>query len=200
MNSLTKLREQKVGTKYARNNDETTMAVPGSEKARTGVMPCRPFSCPSWARTRTLLIQSQACCQLHQGAVPNCSSRPRSAGGAIYPLPRLLLNPDRGTALRPVRPRCALSYGRHPNPAPPKMKTPRKFRGVSPSGSGSSVLFCTLPTFISALGMPRAPSLELSVLPSGGGQFPIAVRVTPRHWNSPSYHQGARRESWLLRT
>jgi hypothetical protein len=25
-------------------------------------------SCPSWARTRTLLIQSQACCQLHQGA------------------------------------------------------------------------------------------------------------------------------------
>src|ERR1041384_7832536 len=24
--------------------------------------------CPSWARTRTLLIQSQACCQLHQGA------------------------------------------------------------------------------------------------------------------------------------
>src|SRR6266567_3431632 len=26
-------------------------------------------SCPSWARTRTLLIQSQACCQLHQGAV-----------------------------------------------------------------------------------------------------------------------------------
>jgi hypothetical protein len=28
----------------------------------------RPY-CPSWARTRTLLIQSQACCQLHQGAV-----------------------------------------------------------------------------------------------------------------------------------
>jgi hypothetical protein len=26
------------------------------------------FNCPSWARTRTLLIQSQACCQLHQGA------------------------------------------------------------------------------------------------------------------------------------
>ena len=25
--------------------------------------------CPSWDRTRTLLIQSQACCQLHQGAV-----------------------------------------------------------------------------------------------------------------------------------
>ena len=28
-----------------------------------------PSNCPSWARTRTLLIQSQACCQLHQGAV-----------------------------------------------------------------------------------------------------------------------------------
>src|SRR5687767_1830420 len=26
------------------------------------------LGCPSWARTRTLLIQSQACCQLHQGA------------------------------------------------------------------------------------------------------------------------------------
>src|SRR5436190_7459977 len=25
-------------------------------------------NCPSWARTRTLLIQSQTCCQLHQGA------------------------------------------------------------------------------------------------------------------------------------
>src|ERR1043166_2832662 len=29
----------------------------------------RRSSCPSWDRTRTLLIQSQACCQLHQGAV-----------------------------------------------------------------------------------------------------------------------------------
>ena len=35
-----------------------------------GVSRCRYFSCPSWARTRTLLIQSQTCCQLHQGAVP----------------------------------------------------------------------------------------------------------------------------------
>src|SRR5690242_14104434 len=30
---------------------------------------CSGTYCPSWARTRTLLIQSQACCQLHQGAV-----------------------------------------------------------------------------------------------------------------------------------
>jgi hypothetical protein len=28
----------------------------------------RASDCPSWDRTRTLLIQSQACCQLHQGA------------------------------------------------------------------------------------------------------------------------------------
>jgi hypothetical protein len=28
-----------------------------------------PSNCPSWARTRTLLIQSQTCCQLHQGAL-----------------------------------------------------------------------------------------------------------------------------------
>src|SRR5690348_12357501 len=27
------------------------------------------LSCPSWDRTRTLLVQSQACCQLHQGAI-----------------------------------------------------------------------------------------------------------------------------------
>src|SRR5687768_1202316 len=28
-----------------------------------------PSNCPSWDRTRTLLIQSQTCCQLHQGAL-----------------------------------------------------------------------------------------------------------------------------------
>jgi hypothetical protein len=28
----------------------------------------RASSCPAWARTRTLLIQSQTCCQLHHGA------------------------------------------------------------------------------------------------------------------------------------
>ena len=27
------------------------------------------LSCPTWVRTRTLLIQSQACCQLHHGAI-----------------------------------------------------------------------------------------------------------------------------------
>src|SRR5882724_8272421 len=42
---------------------------------KTAPAPREP-SCPSWARTRTLLIQSQACCQLHQGAVlPNCRDR-----------------------------------------------------------------------------------------------------------------------------
>ena len=42
----------------------------------------RPFgrllSCPSWDRTRTLLIQSQACCQLHQGAEAFVGTRPNS--------------------------------------------------------------------------------------------------------------------------
>ncbi len=43
---------------------------PGSgKKRRDREIRCGAFSCPSWARTRTLLIQSQACCQLHQGAV-----------------------------------------------------------------------------------------------------------------------------------
>jgi hypothetical protein len=36
----------------------------------------RLWSCPSWARTRTLLIQSQTCCQLHQGAM----NRERATG------------------------------------------------------------------------------------------------------------------------
>src|ERR1051325_2979884 len=36
-------------------------------KRKTAAYGCR-LSCPSWDRTRTLLIQSQACCQLHQGA------------------------------------------------------------------------------------------------------------------------------------
>src|SRR5215207_6367327 len=40
-----------------------------NEKARRQPSGLGPSSCPSWARTRTLLIQSQACCQLHQGAI-----------------------------------------------------------------------------------------------------------------------------------
>ncbi len=36
----------------------------GPRTAETGLR-----YCPSWDRTRTLLIQSQTCCQLHQGAV-----------------------------------------------------------------------------------------------------------------------------------
>jgi hypothetical protein len=44
-------------------------------------------SCPSWDRTRTLLIQSQACCQLHQGAVLPLRTLPsrRGSGYATYP-------------------------------------------------------------------------------------------------------------------
>src|SRR5439155_5771385 len=37
----------------------------GQSKGRSD---CCGLDCPSWDRTRTLLIQSQACCQLHQGA------------------------------------------------------------------------------------------------------------------------------------
>src|SRR5438874_623446 len=53
----------------------------GSERSRrprgrrrtAGVQPAVQ-GCPSWARTRTLLIQSQACCQLHQGAMNRYTS------------------------------------------------------------------------------------------------------------------------------
>src|SRR5690606_19424521 len=44
----------------------------------------RLWSCPSWVRTRTLLIQSQACCQLHQGAPvlePTAGRGPASCAG-----------------------------------------------------------------------------------------------------------------------
>src|SRR5438094_4482950 len=36
---------------------------------------------PSWDRTRTLLIQSQACCQLHQGA-PKPNTAPSHCSGS----------------------------------------------------------------------------------------------------------------------
>ena len=47
------------------------------------------LSCPSWARTRTLLIQSQACCQLHQGAVLSIVRAPE-ANRNLPPLPNRL--------------------------------------------------------------------------------------------------------------
>src|SRR5206468_8751275 len=42
-------------------------------------------SCPSWDRTRTLLIQSQACCQLHQGAVatPNLGQNSDNSSASV---------------------------------------------------------------------------------------------------------------------
>src|SRR5688572_29516122 len=47
---------------------------------------CRASSCPSWDRTRTLLIQSQACCQLHQGAMePKVSERAIAMSRAAQP-------------------------------------------------------------------------------------------------------------------
>src|SRR3989449_11415224 len=55
-------------------------------EARHALSAHRASSCPSWDRTRTLLIQSQACCQLHQGApypktIP--SARPGERGSKI---------------------------------------------------------------------------------------------------------------------
>ena len=38
----------------------------------------RASSCPAWARTRTLLIQSQTCCQLHHGASNQTITNPGS--------------------------------------------------------------------------------------------------------------------------
>src|SRR5256886_4982009 len=49
----------------ARRNDDRGAKT---REARREIVSHRASSCPSWDRTRTLLIQSQACCQLHQGA------------------------------------------------------------------------------------------------------------------------------------
>jgi hypothetical protein len=67
----------------------------------------RRFDCPSWARTRTLLIQSQACCQLHQGAVNLVvhgaeGARTPDLLGAIQALSQLSYSPKsaRGTSIQ----------------------------------------------------------------------------------------------------
>src|SRR6266571_5470189 len=44
----------------------------------------RASSCPSWDRTRTLLIQSQACCQLHH-EVPDLQPTPSAYSGSGGP-------------------------------------------------------------------------------------------------------------------
>ena len=49
--------------------DPEAAQPPKDEPPKKAAPASREPSCPSWARTRTLLIQSQACCQLHQGAV-----------------------------------------------------------------------------------------------------------------------------------
>jgi hypothetical protein len=49
-------------------------------------------------------------------------------------------------------------------------------------------------------GSPRSPSLELSVLPNGGGQNPSRCGCTPSHWNSASYRGGRNHVvNWLHR-
>src|SRR6185436_17870814 len=55
-----------------------------------------PWDCPSWDRTRTLLIQSQACCQLHQGAENGAEgARTPDLLGAIQALSQLSYSPER---------------------------------------------------------------------------------------------------------
>ena len=88
---------------------ETLRAVVEGEKlagpawkrtARPETTSHRAFSCPSWDRTRTLLIQSQACCQLHQGAAFNChgaeGARTPDLLGAIQALSQLSYSPATG--------------------------------------------------------------------------------------------------------
>ena len=59
----------------SRTSVAAMMRPPTHEPRVTSVTRGRGLvGCPSWARTRTLLIQSQACCQLHQGA-ENCFVR-----------------------------------------------------------------------------------------------------------------------------
>ena len=47
-----------------------------TQKTRRQLSDDGSCDCPSWARTRTLLIQSQACCQLHQGAAKSIVTAP----------------------------------------------------------------------------------------------------------------------------
>jgi hypothetical protein len=66
-----------------------------------------PGHCPSWARTRTLLIQSQACCQLHQGAVFHFShgaegDRTPDLCSAIAALSQLSYSPKSRENYRPA--------------------------------------------------------------------------------------------------
>src|SRR5437870_4338880 len=72
-----KLRQSELGAAVLRANGRHFLFPRGNARAaETAAVEERksrrfmvPRSCPSWDRTRTLLIQSQACCQLHQGAV-----------------------------------------------------------------------------------------------------------------------------------
>ena len=65
MRSVMELRP--MGEKLAQNSHNSTATRTAPRELTSNSAASYP-SCPSWARTRTLLIQSQACCQLHQGA------------------------------------------------------------------------------------------------------------------------------------
>src|SRR5690606_36448529 len=93
-------------------------------------------NCPSWDRTRTLLIQSQACCQLHQGAVlsgpgRHCAGDVQAGDGARTRDPQLgklmlyQLSYSRGISLC-----CGSSYRSHQY-SNKSAKSPRRFTATN---------------------------------------------------------------------
>src|SRR5450759_4410680 len=54
---------------FAALSESATRQNPVVTEVRTGLCIC--WDSPSWDRTRTLLLQRQTCCQLHQGAAKN---------------------------------------------------------------------------------------------------------------------------------
>ena len=98
-----------VGRNDDRNDDKRSQ----ERKARHDSSSHRASSCPSWDRTRTLLIQSQACCQLHQGAIvtPSLGQNTHNSSPAValrHPLP-MVHEVAVGTVLRRSHP-VSLEY------------------------------------------------------------------------------------------
>ena len=87
------------------------------------------LKCPSWDRTRTLLIQSQACCQLHQGAPkPADWLESTPSGGTRRKIP--------GVGCAPSTPRPP--HGALPLPPPCLDRRSRKdHAGQAPAGPRS---------------------------------------------------------------
>jgi hypothetical protein len=89
-------------------------------------------NCPSWARTRTLLIQSQTCCQLHQGAVSPFKARPRLNYRADHQA-----HARRPEAACPSRAGETRASARDVDP-PNKLDTSRRPEAACPSRAGET--------------------------------------------------------------